>query len=132
MTTAFERIGGEEKLRAIIDDFVDRVFDDIMIGFFFRRASRERIKEMEYQHAAEHLGGPVTYGGRPLRKAHAPHRIMGGQFERRKKILSDVLLEHGVPDDIRQAWLAHTESLRGEITGDSGSECVGRTSEPAR
>jgi hemoglobin len=120
--SAFERIG-EAKLRAIIDDFVDRLFDDVMIGFFFRRASRERIKEMEYQHAAEHLGGPVRYEGRPLREAHATHRIMGGQFARRAKILSEVLVAHGVPEDIRTDWLAHVESLRDQITGDPGSEC---------
>lgn len=121
--SAFERIGGEPELRAIIDEFVDRMFDDVMIGFFFRRASRERIKEMEYQHAAEHLGGPVRYGGRPLREAHAPHRIMGGQFARRATILRDVLSAHGVPEDVRAEWLAHVESLRDQITGDPGSEC---------
>jgi hemoglobin len=120
--SAFERIG-EEELRAIIHDFVGRLFSDLMIGFFFRRASRERIEEMEYQHAAEHLGGPIAYGGRPLADAHAAHRIMGGHFERRKKILSDVLVAHGVPDDVRETWLAHTESLRAEITTDPGSEC---------
>lgn len=120
--SAFDRIGAAE-LRAIIDDFVDRMFDDLMIGFFFRRASRERIKEMEYQHAAEHLGGPVSYGGRPLREAHAPHRIMGGHFARRSKILSDVLVAHGVPEDIRAEWLAHVESLRHQVTSDRGSEC---------
>jgi hemoglobin len=121
--SAYERIG-EPELRAIIDEFVDRVFDDVMIGFFFRRASRERIKEMEFQHAAEHLGGPIRYGGRPLREVHAAHRIFGGQFERRKKILSDVLIAHGVPDDIRTAWIAHVESLRAHITTDAGSECA--------
>lgn len=121
--TAFERLGGEPKLRAIIDEFVDRMFDDLMIGFFFRRASRERIKAMEYQHAAEHLGAPLAYEGRPLREAHAAHKIFGGHFERRKKILSDVLTEHGVPDDIREGWLAHVESLRAHVTKDSGSEC---------
>ena len=123
MATAYERVGGELGLRAIIDDFVDRMFDDLMIGFFFRNASRERIKEMEFQHAAEHLGAPITYGGRPLRDAHAKHRIMGGQFERRKKILADTLAAHRVPDDVRDAWLAHVESLRAQITGDPGSEC---------
>lgn len=121
--TAFERIGGEPALQAIIDDFVDRMFDDVMIGFFFRRASRERIKELELQHAAEHLGGPIRYRGRPLREAHRAHRIMGGQFARRSKILEDVLSAHGVPADLREAWLAHVESLRGEITHDPGSEC---------
>ncbi|MGF1469748.1 MAG: group 1 truncated hemoglobin [Sandaracinaceae bacterium] len=124
--SAFDRLGGEARLRPIIDAFVDRVFDDVMIGFFFRRASRERIKELEYQHAAEHLGGPVTYRGRPLDVAHRPHRIFGGQFARRMRILEQVLEEHGVPDDVREAWLAHTASLRPLITGDAGSECIGR------
>lgn len=123
MATDYERIGGEPALRAIIDDFVDRVFDDVMIGFFFRDASRERIGEMEFQHAAEHLGAPIAYGGRPLRAAHARHRIMGGQFERRKKILADTLAAHHVPDDIAERWLDHVESLRALITGDPGSEC---------
>lgn len=121
--TSFERIGGEPALRAIIDDFVDRIFEDVMIGFFFRRASKERIKAMEYQHAAEHLGAPVRYEGRPLREAHAAHRIFGGHFERRKKILSDVLRAHRVPDDVHEAWLAHVESLRAHVTKDEGSEC---------
>ena len=110
-------------LRAIIADFVDRVFDDVMIGFMFRRASRERLREMEYQHAAEHLGGPVRYEGRGLREAHAAHRIMGGQFERRKKILADVLVAHQIEVDVRDRWVAHVESLRGMVTGDPGSEC---------
>lgn len=121
--SAFDRVGGEAGLRAIIDEFVDRMFDDIMIGFFFRRASRERIKEMEFQHAAEHLGGPMQYGGRPIREAHAAHRIMGGHFARRSKILSDVLVKHGVPEDIRREWLAHLEALRHHVTTDHGSEC---------
>src|SRR5690606_20124106 len=119
----FERVGGEAGLRAIIDEFVDRAFDGIMIGFFFRRSSRERIKEMEYQHAAEHLGGPVQYGGRPIPEAHAAHRIMGGHFARRSKILSDVLVKHGAPEDVRARWLAHIESPRPHVTSDRGSEC---------
>lgn len=123
MSSDFSRIGGEAALRAIIDDFVGHIFDDAMIGFFFRNASKDRLREMEYQHAAEHLGGGVRYEGRPLQVAHGPHRIMGGHFERRKKILSDVLISHGVDDEVRGRWLAHTESLRGEITSDAGSEC---------
>lgn len=123
MTTEYETIGGEPALRTLIDTFVDRMFDDIMIGFHFRDAPKERIKEMEFQHAAQHLGAPIEYGGRPLRVAHKKHRIMGGQFERRKKILSDVLIEQGVPEPIRARWLGYVESLRAEITHDPGSEC---------
>jgi FeS assembly SUF system protein len=43
--TLFERLGGEIKLREIIDCFIDRVFADRMIGFFFRNADRARLKK---------------------------------------------------------------------------------------
>jgi len=122
--TLFDELGGEAKLRAIIDEFVDRVFDDVMIGFFFRRARRERIKRFEYQHAAELLGAlGVRYEGRPLAVAHGPHPILGGHFERRKQILREVLERHGAPEHVVEAWLAHVESLRPLITSDAGSEC---------
>ena len=54
----FEQLGGEPKLRAIVDDFVDRCFDDMMIGFLFTRAERNRIKRFEYEHAAKTPGRP--------------------------------------------------------------------------
>ena len=123
--SGFEELGGEPKLRAIVDDFVDRCFDDTMIGFLFQRASRERIKRFEYQHAAEHLGGPVTYEGRPLDEAHGPHRIFGGQFARRRQLLLETLRDHDAPQPVIDAWIAHQESLRSLITRDSGSSCQG-------
>jgi truncated hemoglobin YjbI len=123
-TSMYERIGGETALRAIIGDFVDRIFDDIMIGFFFRNVDRSRLKELEFQHAAEHLGGPFRYAGRPLKQAHAAHRIMGGQFARRKEVLRQTLVAHAVAPDIIDAWLAHTESLRLQVTSDPDGQCT--------
>ena len=120
----YDQLGGEKRLRAIIDAFVDRLFDDIMIGFFFRNATRDRVKEFEFQHAAEFLGANITYEGRPLRAVHQKLHIMGGQFARRKQILKEVLAAHNVPEPIAQAWLEHTESLRSLITHDPGSECT--------
>lgn len=119
----FEQLGGEAKLRAIIDRFVDRLFDDVMIGFFFRRASRDRIKAKEYEFAAAHLGADVEYTGRSLEEAHAAHPIMGGQFLRRLKILQDVLEEFEVPPEVRRHWIQHTENNRARVTRDAGSDC---------
>jgi hemoglobin len=123
MTTSYERIGGEAGLRPIVDDFVDRIYDDFMIGFFFHGVDRARLKELEFQHAAEHLGGPAKYTGRPMRAAHAKHRIMGGQFMRRKELLRQTLVAHSVPQDIIDAWLAHVESLRDRVTTDPDGQC---------
>lgn len=122
--TAFERVGGSDGLSRIIADFVDRVFADPMIGFMFARASRDRIKQFEYQHAAEYLGAGVVYDGRDIREVHRPHKIMGGQFMRRREILRQVLERHDVPVDVQRLWLSHVDALRPLITADSGSECA--------
>jgi truncated hemoglobin YjbI len=119
----FDQLGGEIRLREIVGDFIDRVFADRMIGFFFRQADKERIKELEYQLAAEFLGAAVKYQGRPLALVHGKHPIMGGHFARRTQILKETLEAHAVPESIKVAWLQHTEDLRALITAQSGSEC---------
>ncbi|HUK41559.1 MAG TPA: group 1 truncated hemoglobin [Candidatus Acidoferrales bacterium] len=121
--SAFEKLGGEGKVREIINCFVDRVFEDRMIGFFFRNANRARIKEMEYQLIANFLGADIKYKGRPLQDAHAKHPIMGGQFARRRQILKETLEAHHVPASLRDVWLEHTDRLRPLITAQKGSDC---------
>jgi hemoglobin len=121
--TFFERLGGEERLRTIIDAFIDRVFADLMIGFFFRNADRARIKEMEYQHMAKFLGAEIEYRGRPIAKAHANHPIMGGHFARRRQILKETLESFHVNEEITAAILRHTDSLRPLVTPESGTSC---------
>jgi hemoglobin len=119
----FDQLGGEAALKAIVNHFIDRVFQDRMIGFFFRNADRKRLQELEYQLAAHFLGAPIEYQGRPLVQAHAKHPIMGGHFARRKQILKETLEFYAVPESIKAAWLQHTEDLRALITAQAGSEC---------
>lgn len=121
--TFYEQLGGEAKLLQIIDAFIDRVFEDRMIGFFFRNVDKKRIKEMEFQLTARFLGADVEYQGRPLDEVHSKHPIMGGQFARRLQILRETLEHHAVPKHIGDAWIEHTESLRPFITRDAGSDC---------
>jgi hemoglobin len=119
----FDQLGGELRLREIVDTFIERVFADRMIGFFFRKTDKKRIKEMEYQLAAGFLGAGIEYQGRPLQKAHAKHPIMGGHFARRRQILKETLEFFQVAEDIKNRWLKHTDDLRPLITGQSGSGC---------
>lgn len=121
--SAYERLGGEAALRAIIDDFVERVTSDMMIGFLFRGVDKQRLKELEFQFASRHLGGPHRYEGRPLPEAHKAHPIMGGQFNRRLRLLDLTLQNHGAPAEVRTLWLSHNEKLRSQITRDARDEC---------
>ena len=63
-TTLFEQLGGEPVLRGLVARFVDRMFDDPMIGFFFRKADRQRVKDKEYELAArqDNVDGQIGLG----------------------------------------------------------------------
>lgn len=122
--TLFEELGGEPALLRIIDRFVDRMVEDVMIGFFFRNVDRATLKRREFEFAAQHLGAPIAYTGRPLEVAHRAHRIFDGQFRRRLVLLEETLREEGVPDRVREHWLAHTRSLMDRVV-------VGPCEEPA-
>jgi len=123
VVTAFERIGAE-RLRAVVEDFIDRVVNDDMIGFFFRDVDPKRLAELEFQFAARALGAKMTYEGRPLGQAHGGHRIMGGQFARRLTLLRLTMEDHGVAADIRASWLEHSERLRPLITSQPDEVCA--------
>jgi hemoglobin len=120
--TLFDRIGGDA-LRRVLEDFYERVFDDPMIGFLFATSNRHRLIEKECELVARMLGGDTPYSGRPMREAHAAHRILGGHFARRQKILEEVLEAHAVDPEVRAVWLAHNLKLRPQVTGDEPTEC---------
>ena len=124
MTTLFDQLGGEPVLRAIMDRFVDKVVTDPMIGYLFKKTNRRRLKVKEYEHAALHLGAPsVTYTGRPIDTVHAPPPISGGHFDRRLQLLKETLDEFNAPEQVREHWISHTESLRHEIVREPEADC---------
>lgn len=110
--THFERLGGEPVLRAILTDFYDRVFADVMIGFMFKGRDRARLVELETQFTARALGADVAYEGRGMRQAHASVPILIGHFQRRYQILRETLADHAVDPDVMEAWLGHSRALQ--------------------
>lgn len=122
MSALFDKIG-PEKLRAVIVDFYDRVFADVMIGFHFAGKDKQRLIDKECELAARMLGASIPYTGKTMREAHARHAILGGQFDRRRQILENVLEAHGVDPEVRATWIDHTNAMRSQITADKGSDC---------
>ena len=120
--TDFELIGGSSRLEQVLSAFVERVYADPIIGFFFVGRDRERILRHEIAFAARHLGGPSEYSGRPLGEVHRPLRINRGQFRRRMAILRTVLGQQEVPIEIIERWVAAESALIDVITDTS--DCV--------
>lgn len=122
MTALFDKIG-PERLRAVVADFYDHIFSDVMIGFMFAGKDKARLIEKEYELAARMLGAPIAYTGKTMREAHARHAILGGQFDRRLQILKNVLAAHAIDPEVQATWIDHTNAMRSQITADRGSEC---------
>ena len=118
----FDRIGGQEGLQVIIERFIKRVYGDMIIGFFFSKIDQDNLIAREIEFAARHLGGSVTYTGRPIGAVHRKHPINKGHFHRRLWILGEVLTECEVPEDIRNRWLDHNRQLETLVT--DGTDCV--------
>lgn len=111
-----------DALPSIIDEFVDRMFDDLIIGFRFIGTDRERIKKHELEFARKHLLGEGTYTGRPIGPLHKQQRINRGQFARRLAILKVVLEEADIDPVVIEGWLEHDRRLERALT--DGTDCV--------
>lgn len=101
-----EAVGGPEAMKELMTVFYDRLFDDIMIGYFFAKSDKEQLINAQIAYVHAHLGTREgTYEGPSIRRSHEDLAIGAGHFDRRQRILEDVLEEFKVPDHVREAWL---------------------------
>ncbi|MGA2451297.1 MAG: group 1 truncated hemoglobin [Polyangiaceae bacterium] len=113
--TPYELAGGEAGLRTVLTRLYDRAFDDPIIGFLFVGKDKARIVEGQVAFTAAFLGGPRGYRGRPLPEAHAQLPLLPGHFDRRHRLLEEVLCDQGVHESVRRQWLDVDEGLRGSV-----------------
>lgn len=111
-----EELGGEEKARALLTDFYDQLFDDIIIGFLFAKSDKSELVESQMKWVSANLGDRSgSYDGPTIRASHGDLPITSGMFDRRHEILRGVLEAHDVPQEVRQAWLELDRSLRSNV-----------------
>lgn len=127
--TPYERIGGEAAVRAVVTKLYDALFVDPMVGFLFAAKDKQRIVEQQIAFTCGFLGGPQRYTGRPLPEAHADLPLLPGHFDRRHFLLSQVLEQERVDEDVRRIWLGIDEGLRTSVLA-AGEEPRARTRQP--
>lgn len=71
----YERLGGAEKIAAVVDDFVDRHAVNPVIAPRFRGKDLPRLKQLGTQFFCMGAGGPQGYEGRDMRATHAGMNI---------------------------------------------------------
>lgn len=98
-TTLYERLGGYDGIRTVVDDFYDRLVDDEQLGPFFEGADMEKLRRTQTDFLCEAAGGPETYDAEPVREAHLHIPFTPAHIQRAIDLLYESLEEFDVPDD---------------------------------
>jgi hemoglobin len=125
---AFEAMGGEAKVRSVIRALYERLFTDPIVGFLFEGKDKENIVAQQVVFTCAFLGAPYRYEGKPMPEAHAALPLLPGHFDRRHRLLEQVLEEQGVPEEMKRTWLRIDEGLRTSVLA-SGEEAREKTRE---
>lgn len=97
--TLYSRLGGHEAIRAVVDDFYDRLLADDELGEFFEDADMELLRKTQTDFLCEAAGGPETYDAAPVREAHLHVPFTPDHIQRAVDLLYESLAEFDVPDE---------------------------------
>jgi hemoglobin len=134
MASLYERLGGVEAIRAVVDSFVARCAADDRINRKFERSDVPRLKKMLVDQVCEATGGPCTYTGRDMQETHNGMGVTAGEFDALVEDLVATLDEFDVPKAVGEELLGLLAPMRGDIVEVESPETgrpLPQTYEPA-
>ncbi|MEF8790501.1 MAG: group 1 truncated hemoglobin [Haloarculaceae archaeon] len=111
----YERLGGREGIRAVVDDFYDRLVADDRVGPFFEGADLERLRRTQTDFLCEAAGGPESYDAAPVREAHSHVPFEPGDIERAVEHLRESLAAHDVPEGDAEAVVEAVAAFEADL-----------------
>ena len=118
--TLFERIGGQQMIAEVVDDFYDRVLADPELKPFFKNTSMYKLRCMQREFFSAALDGPITYTGKPLSHVHHGMGITKRHFALFVNHLLDTLRNRNITDQDLTDIISRINTYADEITGDIG------------
>jgi len=113
--TLYQRLGGAERIAAIIDDAIDRHAVNPALAARFRGKDLPRLKALGVQFFCAGAGGPQKYEGRDLRTAHAGMNISEQEFLATMDDIVAALDAHGVAAAEVNEVVGILYSLKGDV-----------------
>ena len=120
--TLYERLGGLDAIKAVVEDFRDRVAGDDRINLKFARTDLARLTKMLTDQVCEATGGPCQYKGRSMKEAHAGMKVTKGEFNALVEDLVATLKQFKVASAEQDELLAILGPLKSEIVEVDSNE----------
>lgn len=102
-------------LRAILEDFYGRVYEDARLVPFFHNVTRDRAIDKQYAFLRDLFSGSQGYLGLRPFNAHHWMVITDELFDYRERLFEDCVRRHGLPEPLVRRWNALHELFRRDI-----------------
>jgi len=111
----YQRLGGAERIGAIIDEAIDRHAANPVLAPRFRGKDLPRLKRLGTQFFCAGVGDEATYEGRDLRSAHAGMNVSEQEFLATMDDIVAALQSHGVGAAETNDVVAILYALKGDV-----------------
>ena len=115
MAHIFDRIGGDDTVRAAVDLFYDKILDDPSLVGYFDGVDIPHLRVHQRAFISAALGGPEEYSGPSIRSIHAGLRVTDAAFDAFVVHLTATLKELGVQGASFGAVVEELTPLRDEV-----------------
>jgi len=113
--TLYERLGGQDAIVAVVDEFIANVAADERINGFFANANIPRLKTLLVEQICAGTGGPCEYTGRSMKAAHAGMGINDADFNALVEDLVKALDKFNVPEKEKNELLGILGPMKADI-----------------
>ena len=111
----YDRLGGEEAIKAVVDEFVANVGADTRINKYFANADLDRLRGHLIDQIGQASGGPQQYTGRDMKTAHAGMGIDEPAFNALVEDLVKALDKFAVAEQEKSELLALLGPMKSDI-----------------
>lgn len=111
----YERLGGIDALRTVVDEWMLEVATDERIGVFFATSDFTELKLRLVERICMQAGGPCLYRGRDLVAVHANRGIDDSHMRAFVESLESALSRTDVPKEAAADLLAMVQGIGEEL-----------------
>lgn len=113
----YDRLGGVNAIRVVVDDFVGFVAADNRINRYFAKTDVPKLKQHLVDQVCQGTGGPCTYKGRDMATTHKGMNISDADFGALVEDLIKALDKNKVPSKEKHELLGILGPMKPAIVG---------------
>jgi hemoglobin len=115
MSTLFDKLGGQQGIEQLVDEFYKRIMADNTLSPYFAHTDMERQHRQQTAFFSEIFDGPKQYKGRTMETTHKGLNLQPQHFELIAKHLKEAAAARGVSPEDTNAAVARVANLKDAI-----------------